>query len=115
MKSFQPAVKYESKLRLGIVGPSGSGKTWTGLAIGSGLGNRIAVVDTEHGSAAKYAPDFPFDHVALDPPYTPERFIALIAEAVAEGYDVLILDSISHAWAGTCGVLEMKEDFAQER
>jgi len=115
MKSFQPAVKYEGKLRLAIIGPSGSGKTWTALAIASVLGKRIAVIDTEHGSAAKYANVFTFDHVALDPPYTPSRFIALMNEAATEGYDVVIMDSISHAWAGSGGVLEIKDDYAAQR
>jgi len=52
---FKQAIKQEAKLRLAIAGPSGSGKTYTGLSIATHLGGKIAVVDTEHGSASKYA------------------------------------------------------------
>jgi type II secretory pathway predicted ATPase ExeA len=60
---FQPAVKTESKLRMAIAGPSGSGKTYTALSVAAALvpGGKVAVIDTEHGSAAKYADLFTFD------------------------------------------------------
>src|SRR5690348_7959535 len=80
---FQRAVKYEAKLRLAIAGPSGSGKTWTALTLATGLadGKGIAVIDTERGSASKYAGDFEFDVLNLDAPYHPNRFIEAIREA----------------------------------
>lgn len=112
---FQRAVKFESRLRLAIAGPSGSGKTYTSLAIATALGGRIALVDTEHGSASKYADLFDFDVLNLDAPFHPDRFVDAIRAAQAAGYQVLILDSLSHAWSGPGGVLEMKEQFAKLR
>lgn len=107
---FQKAVKHESKLRLAIAGPSGSGKTYTALAIGTALGSRVAVVDTEHGSASKYADLFDFDVVEFAPPFHPHRFVEAIQAAARAGYDVVILDSLSHAWFATGGVLDIVDE-----
>ncbi|MFZ2361877.1 MAG: ATP-binding protein [Anaerolineae bacterium] len=112
---FQRAVKFEARLRLAIAGPSGSGKTYTSLAIATALGGRIALVDTEHGSASKYADLFDFDVLNLDAPFHPDRFVEAIRAAQAAGYQVLILDSLSHAWSGPGGVLEIKEQMAKRR
>ena len=107
MGFFKKAVKAEAKLRLAIAGPSGSGKTYTSLAIASALGGPIAVVDTEHGSASKYADLFEFDVLELEPPFHPERYMTAIREAANAGYKVVILDSLSHAWSGTGGLLDV--------
>ena len=55
MSIFKKATKAEAKLRMAIAGPSGSGKTYTSLAIATALGQRVALVDTEHGSASNSA------------------------------------------------------------
>lgn len=109
---FKKAVKEETKLRLAIAGPSGSGKTYSALSVGTALG-RAAVLDTEHGSASKYADIFDFDVVNLAPPYHPDRFIEAIKAAGAAGYDVIILDGISPAWSGAGGILEIVDREAQ--
>lgn len=110
---FQKAVKHEAKLRLAIAGPSGSGKTYTALAVGTALG-RVAFVDTEHGSASKYADIFEFDVVNLAPPFHPIRFVEAVSAAEKAGYDVIVLDSVSHAWNGTGGVLEIVEQASKK-
>jgi hypothetical protein len=102
---FTKAVKYGSKLRMALIGTSGSGKTYSSLAIASGLGKRIAFVDTEHGSARKYADVFDFDVIEFDS-YAVDNFLNAIHAAEAAGYDVLIIDSLSHAWSGKDGLLE---------
>lgn len=107
---FKKAVKHEAKLRLSIAGPPGSGKTYTALRLGSALGKRIAFIDTERESASKYADEFDFDVINLRPPYHPERFLEAIKMAEDEGYDVCIVDSLSHAWAGPGGVLEVVDE-----
>ncbi|MBK9292826.1 MAG: ATP-binding protein, partial [Bacteroidetes bacterium] len=112
MTLFKPAVKHESKLRLAIAGPSGSGKTYSALAIGTALG-KTAVVDTEHGSAAKYADRFPFDVLEMEAPFHPDRFVEAIAAAANAGYEVLIIDSLSHAWNGAGGLLEIVDQIAK--
>jgi hypothetical protein len=106
MASFKQAVKSESRLRLALTGPSGSGKTFSALGIATGLGSRIAVVDTERGSASKYAGDFTFDVMELDS-HHPQNYIDAIHAAEMEGYDVLIIDSLSHAWTGRDGALDL--------
>lgn len=110
--SFTKATKTSAKLRLALIGPAGSGKTYSALAIASGLGRKIAVLDTEHGSASKYADVFSFD--SMQPPsFNPQVYIDAIAAASAGGYDVLVIDSLSHAWAGKGGALEMVDAAAK--
>ena len=93
--SFQKASKKESKLRLALFAPSGGGKTFTSLRIATGIGGRIAVIDSEKGSASKYADRFDFDVSELSDPRI-ENYIRLIKEA--SSYDVLIIDSLTHGW-----------------
>lgn len=105
MGRFQPATKRKSRARIALVGPSGSGKTYTALVLASGLGERIAVIDTERGSASKYASVVPFDALDLDV-HSPQEYVQAIADAAREGYEVLVIDSLSHAWNGREGALE---------
>lgn len=111
--TFQKAVKQQEKLRLALDGPAGSGKTWTSMTIATLLaekdGGRIAVIDSERGSAKKYASDFDFDHLAL-PDSNPHTYIGAIEAAIEQGYSVIIVDSLSHAWEGT---LELKDEVAK--
>jgi hypothetical protein len=108
---FRKAERSQSRLRMALVGPSGSGKTYTALRIAQSLGNKIALIDTERGSAEKYAGDDPgsFDFFVcpLEDDFTPSKYVAAIKEAETEGFDVLIVDSLSHAWSGKGGALEM--------
>jgi hypothetical protein len=95
--AFQRATKTQVKLRLALFGPSGSGKTYTALRIASGIGGRIAVIDSERASASRYADRFVFD---ADSPgdKTIKAYIQSINDAAKADYDVLIIDSLSHAW-----------------
>jgi hypothetical protein len=95
--TFQKASKKTAKLRLAIFGPSGSGKTFTSLRMATGLGGNIAVIDTERGSASKYADRFEFDVLEL-PKKDIETYIEAIQAAGKAGYGVLVIDSMSHAW-----------------
>lgn len=110
MSMFKKAVKESAKLRLAIAGPSGSGKTFTSLAIATALGGPIAVIDTEHGSASKYADLFEFDVAEMHAPFHPQKYIDAIREAANAGYKVIILDSLTHAWNGTGGILDIVEN-----
>lgn len=110
MSGFKKATKAASKLRLGLIGPAGSGKTMTALRIARGLAGdsgRVAVIDTERGSASLYAGErgLEFDVMELDS-YEVDRFLEGLREAEKAGVDVLIIDSLSHAWAGKGGILE---------
>lgn len=109
---FQKATVTQAKARLAIIGSSGSGKTWTSLAVGTKLGDRVALIDTEHGSASKYAREFAFDTVSLDS-FSPLTYVEAIRAAEAAGYDVIIIDSLSHAWSGKDGALEQVDRRSQ--
>jgi len=113
---FQQAIKAQSRLRLTIDGPAGSGKSYTALRFAHALANggKIAAIDTERGSLSKYVGESPdgiqwaFDVVNLVQ-FSPEKYAASIDAAGKMGYSVLLIDSLSHAWEGTGGALEIKQ------
>ena len=111
---FRKAERKQAKLRLALCGPSGSGKTYSALLLAQGLApeGKVALIDTERGSGELYADLAAYDLAPLDPPFTPARYIALVREAERAGYAVLIVDSLSHAWAGEGGILDMHDKAA---
>lgn len=113
---FTKATKAQAKARLAIAGPAGSGKTYSALNIAKHLtaNGRIAVIDTEHGSASKYAGDFQFDVLELTD-FHPQQYVEAIQAAQKAGYDTLIIDSASHEWNGRNGCLELVEVFAKRQ
>lgn len=104
---FAPATKEQLKARLALAGPTGAGKTWTALEWATVLGDRIAVIDTERNSASLYADHFTFDTMDMAPPYDPKRCADAIIAAQANGYDVAVIDSLSHFWQGEGGTLDI--------
>lgn len=110
---FQKAQRKQAKLRLALTGASGSGKTFGALQIAKGLGKKIAVIDTEKGSASLYSDLVDFDVLELTEPYTPERYIQAMQLAADAGYEVLIIDSITHEWNGSGGCLEIVDAVAR--
>lgn len=105
---FQKATKEQSKARIALMGPAGSGKSYTSLRIAETLGGKVAAIDTENRSLSKYADEFDFDVLNLDN-YHPQNYIDAIKMAEQAGYDVLIIDSLTHAWSGKGGALEIKD------
>lgn len=103
---FKRAERKKAKLRLAILGPSGAGKTYSAIKIAMGLGGKIAMIDSERGSGELYAHLCEYDVCGLVPPFTPEKYVEAIHEAERAGYSVIIIDSLSHAWSGTGGLLE---------
>lgn len=104
---FEDAVRAAEKARIALTGPSGSGKTYTALSIGTGLlpeGGTLGVIDTERGSASKYAGLFTFKTMKL-PSFEPQALIRALAVAAARGIDVVIIDSLTHFWSGRGGAL----------
>lgn len=108
--TFAKATKRQRRARVLISAPAGAGKTYTALTWGRAIGGRLGVVDTEHGSALDYADLFDFDHMDLQPPYTVDRYTAALAAAAEAGIGTLIVDSLSHAWAGKGGLLELVDE-----
>lgn len=108
---FVKAQRSRAYLKIAITGPSGSGKTYGALKLAFGLApnGKVAVIDTENNSASLYSDLGNYDVLALDPPYTTTRYIEAVKTAVAAGYDVLVIDSLSHEWNGEGGILSRKE------
>lgn len=113
MLQIRKAKRSATKLRLLLTGPSGSGKTWGALQIAKGLGGKTVVIDTEEGSSDLYDHLHDFDVIDLRPPFTPERYIEAIKAAEDAGYEVIVVDSVTHCWSGTGGCLELLDDVAK--
>lgn len=115
MSSFKKATKEQAKLRAAIQGPSGSGKTRSALEIARNLGKKVAVIDSEQGSASKYAGvnGLDFDVCSVTDDYHPEKLSKLLVEA-GPHYDVIIVDSMTHWWNGVGGFLELVDAEVQK-
>lgn len=107
--TFQKATKQSARLRMAITGVSGSGKTFTALRIACAMSDKVALIDTERGSASKYADKFDFSVLELDK-FSPEDYTGAIKAAQDAGFDTLVIDSFSHAWMGKGGILEMHDN-----
>jgi hypothetical protein len=110
MSSFRPATRTATRARIALCGPSGSGKTWTALTLAHALGERIAVVDTEHGSASKYVGVNGWNFETVNPSsFSPKSLTSLLSEAAGDGFDVFVLDTWSHYWMGVDGMLDQAD------
>jgi len=109
--SFRPAVRSNVNLLIGLAGASGSGKTYTAMRLASGMseGKRFVVLDTENGRASHYADRFAFDVAELHEPFTPASYTEAILAADEAGYPVIVVDSASHEYSGSGGILDMQE------
>jgi len=113
---FVRAQRKRAKARIGLVGPAGSGKSMSALKLAFGIvgpEGKIAVIDTEHGSASLYAHLCAYDVLELSAPFTAKKYLDAIKEAEKRGYDILIIDSLSHAWAGPGGILEFVDNLVE--
>lgn len=113
MFQFRKAERRKAKLRLALCGVAGAGKTLSSLLIAVGLKGKTCVIDTEAKSADLYAKKmeieygFSYEVAEFDPPFTPARYVEAIKAAEKEGFDIIIIDSLTHAWAGEGGALDM--------
>ncbi len=112
MGSFRRAEKRKAKLRLAITGPAGSGKTYGALLVAKGLGGKIAMIDTENNSGDFYSDLCDYDVSLITAPYDIRKYLTIIHEAEEAGYDTLIIDSLSHAWSGEGGLLDIQGKLA---
>ncbi|MGZ3846476.1 MAG: AAA family ATPase [Flavisolibacter sp.] len=109
---LRKATRKKAKIRLGLSAVSGGGKTYSAILIAKGLVgdlSRVAIIDTENGSADLYAHLGEFNVLPLTAPFTPERYIEAIKSCEKAGMEVIIVDSISHEWDGKGGCLEIVE------
>lgn len=107
---LKKATRKQVKLRLGLSAISGGGKTYSALLLAKGLVgslDKVAVIDTENGSASLYSHLGDFSTIELTAPYTPERYIEAIKTCENAGIECIIIDSITHEWDGKGGLLEV--------
>ena len=109
---IRKAQRSATRLRALVKGPSGSGKTYGGLLLAKGLGGRCLVIDTEQGSSDRYEGLHQFDVIDLRPPFKPEAYIEAIQAGEEAGFDVIIVDSVTHEWSGAGGCLELVDALA---
>jgi len=120
---FTPATREQLLLRLALVGVSGAGKTYSAIGLatyliarlygiepGPAMQREIAVIDTERGSSRRYAAGKPWHFSVLGlESFSPEKYIAAVRAAEDQGFRAIVIDSLSHEWAGTDGLLEQKD------
>lgn len=109
---LQQAERKQAKIKMSLMGPAGSGKTYSSLIIAFGMINnwsKIAVIDTERGSANLYSHLGSYYVLELDEPFTPERFIEAIKLCEQSNIEIIIIDGISPEWNGKNGILEIHE------
>ncbi|WP_244266646.1 AAA family ATPase [Winogradskyella sediminis] len=109
---LQQAKRHQVKLRLGLSGASGFGKSYSALLLAFGITNdwsKIAVIDTENGSASLYSHLGNYNVLSLLEPFSPERYIEAIKTCENASIEVIIIDSISHEWSGKGGCLQIHE------
>lgn len=109
---IKKASRKKAKIKLGLSAPSGFGKTYSALLLGKGLVGsyeKIVVIDTENESASLYSHLGDYSVLPLSAPYTPERYIQAIDSCIKAGFELIIIDSITHEWNGKGGCLEIVE------
>lgn len=124
--AFQQASRAGTKALIGLYGGSGSGKTLSALYLARGLvgqSGNIFLIDTESGRGALYSDDpkiggYLIDQ--LDAPYSPDRYMEKINEAIEAGKksgadSCIVIDSFSHEWEGIGGVVNAAETASENR
>lgn len=107
---FHKAERKRSKLRLALYGITNSGKTYSALRIAKGIGGKIAMIDTESGRGEFYSEEFDYDVKQIEAPFAIQKYVEIIKAAEKASYNVLIIDSLSHAWSGQGGILSVVDD-----
>lgn len=94
--------RKRAKIKMALQGSAGSGKTYSSLLLAQGLTDgdfsKVAIIDTENGSADLYAHLGQYNVLTLSPPFTPDIYMKAIDVCERAGMDVIIIDSISHCW-----------------
>lgn len=108
---IRKAERKQAKLRVGIAAPSGAGKTYGALLMARGMASswdKICLIDTEHGSGELYSHLGPYNVITLTSKegFQPENYVNAITAAEEAGMEVIIVDSLSHAWSGEGGLLD---------
>lgn len=132
MIQLQKAKRTMAKIKLAIGGPTGSGKTASSLLLAYGLvkaehpdytdeqvWEKVCVIDTENHSASLYS-NFnvgpwhigEFYSIPIEPPFEASKYIEAIQACENAEMDVIIVDSLTHAWTGVGGALDKQSKIA---
>lgn len=115
---LKKASRKQLKLKVALNGSSGSGKTTSSLLMAYGLTgdwDKIAVIDTENRSSELYVGKEvdnliigEFNTIQISKPYSPEKYVQAIEMCLKSNeIECIIIDSASHEWDGTGGVLDI--------
>lgn len=125
---FKKAQREQVRIKVSIAGPAGSGKTMSSILLAYGLTraefpniseeevwSKICLIDTESGSGSLYVGKQvgptqigQYNTIELKPPFEPQVFVDAIHVAEQHRVNVIIIDSLSHAWAGVGGALDQQ-------
>lgn len=115
--SFRPAARTNAKPLIGLYSESGCGKTKSGLLLAcgfvSGDMSKVGMIETESGRGEAYASDAEiggYKVLSLRDDFSPANYGKAIIAAEQAGLQALLIDSASHEWEGTHGVLSMAAD-----
>ena len=100
MEQLHLSSKRRARIKMALEGPSGSGKTYSALLLAYGITkdwSKIAVIDSENGSADLYAGLGGYYVLPLKE-FSPENYISAINVCEQAGMEVIIVDSISQSW-----------------
>jgi hypothetical protein len=112
MFEVKKAKRQRRPLKVNLEGLSGSGKTFSALRLAMamvrrGIGKRIVVADSENDSADLYADviidDQQWSYETCRIPLTaqnPSGYTQAYEYLVGQGFDIIVFDSLSHAWHG---------------
>jgi len=129
MFKVQDAQREKLVGAIGVMGPSGAGKTNSSLFLAFGMmkakypdlpdadvWKKVGFVDTEHKRGLIYSNMVKagvtigsFKYIDFPAPFSPDRYEGAVQQLKKSGAEVIILDSISHAWDGAGGLLEIQE------
>lgn len=115
--SFRPAARSNAKPLIGLYSESGCGKTKSALLLAcgfvSGDMSKVGMIETESGRGEAYASDPTiggYNVLSLRDDFSPANYGQAIKAAESTGMQALIIDSASHEWEGSHGVLSMAAD-----
>lgn len=110
---IRPARRSEAKPLIGLYSESGCGKTCSALLLAKGFAgdmSKVCMIETESGRGEAFAddPDIGgYQVISMRDEFSPKNYGCAIDEANKAGFVALIIDSASHEWEGTGGVLGM--------
>lgn len=130
---LKKAHRSKAYIKIGLSAPSGGGKTYSAFRLAKGLmeekypkmtdeehWSKIAIVDTENGSGQLYANSSvngirigEYNAITLDPPFDADKYTQAIELCEQAGMEVCIIDSTTHLWSGTGGLLEQQSNVAK--